>query len=341
MTLDQFIACRIREEDALEVSRNANPRRRGQLVGLRNSMPGWLRQSKLQDLDVQHCQAYREHLLTTGSRASGSPRNERSANTRFREFQRLLDEAKKRDHITINPAREVEIPKPLEKRRSGAISPNDIFFEAELRTVLHQLHTNHDRPDLYVCFSLMALTGLTAAEALVLRRRDIVLEFLGKEGPRPLIWVRHAQCSGKVRKLQQGRRKVEASPSLVRLLSQWLDRISRKPSAWLFPCSTSPNECLPYTDVVRAWKYAVRILPSSRQLPLGAIRDTYAAFLIDHREDVVHVGLHLGYKSVRPVEKRYKHWITRYSRGKMLGLHQKIGICGLGRLTSPTAPEAA
>ncbi len=325
MTLDQFIRLLMAEEDHKN-SKGASSQRRMRLKGLYNSMPEWLAATHMERLDVSHCKLYKDHLLSTGRSSSGEVRSERSAITRFKEFRRLLDEAIRRNAIKKpNPAGQVALPKPMGSRRSGAISPNDIFSEEEVRTLLHHLSKHTDRPDLYVCLALMALTGLKATEVVALRRRDISLTFWGKEGIRPLIRVRSARRDGSGRKLPRQDRAVDASPSLVRLLTQWLGRLSRKPNAWLFQCPIRPNECIRYTEVVHAWRRALRILLPERRLPLEALRDTYAAYLLDHGEDVVHVGLFLGYASVRPVEKRYKHWITRHSRGKSAWLHSKIG----------------
>ena len=345
MTVDQFI-CRLMTEQDHKISKEANSRRHMRLKGLRNSMPAWLAATQMERLDVSDCKSYKDHLFSPSGSSIGKERSERSSISRFNEFRRLLDEAIGRNAIKQpNPAGQIALPKPMGSRRSGAISPNDIFLEEELRALLHHLSGNNDRPDLYMCLALMALTGLKVTEAVAIRRRDISLTFWGKEGIRPLIRVRSPRRDGRGTKRQRDYRIVDLSPSLVSLLTQWLGRLSPKPNARLFPCPLRPNEALRCTEVVHAWRRALRILPPTRRLPLGALRDTYAAYLIDHKEDVVHVGLFLGYASVRPVEKRYKHWITRHSRGKVGWLHQKIGFPDLAPIAAaeatPATPRAA
>lgn len=328
ITVEHFLKSLIRTA-VQDADRGKSPRRPESLKGLFKTVPIWLRKVTLQHLDVGHCARYLAELQSQHpGGAMAHPRrvrNEFSTNARFRQFQRALDRAVTRKIIKQNPAREVTIPTPEGTRRPEGISRDQVFRIEEMKRLLHYMAINH-KPGVYVCFCVMALTGMQASEVVALRRRDIDFEHVeeGTTCPRPRIHVCRSEASGKILLHRRGGRWVDVTPGLKDIVDQWLARRPKSPNAWLFPSDSRTNQCLRYTDLSREWHHALQKMEPSRRLPLTSLRDTYAVQLLERRENVVYLSLQLGYALVTHLEHRYDHWLIRHSSGVLAQLHQGL-----------------
>lgn len=338
-TVESFLLQLMKELKPADTTRSRNGRTPQPWKGLLNTIPDWLRTIELQDLDVDHCEQYwtslrPRHLMLVGAeQRPGKKRSEQSAKKYFQAFTRALDQAVKHRLLKANPAREVTFAKPMATNSTPAISRDQVWRIAEVRALL-QAFAQSARPAVYVCFCLMALTGLTASEAAALQRRDLDLDYCEPElnHPRPRIHVQRLEDCGKMVRL--GRRKdrwVDVSPPLERVLRQWLTRLPDRPQTWLFPCPESSQisrrslGCLSYRELVSEWKRALK-RTSLPQLPLRSVRDTYAVLLLDRGENLVYLSLQLGYRLVTRMEKRYGPWIKRQSHGLLNGIHEELGM---------------
>lgn len=318
LTIDQFLSRLIKQADDNQTCLREAQR----LIELRETCPRWLLRIKLHNLERQDCQDYWDQLNpVTKTKSSQTPQSKESAREQFSLFRQVLDKAVD-EYMEANPANDIDIPKPA--RRLDALHPDNVLETDELVTLLHK-QAQGNRPDLYVCFSLMAVAGLQAREVLALRRQDIQLEFVGPEGIEPRIRVRNVG-KRRVREAAGDRRGVHLAPSLVRLLAQWLSKVSKRPNGFVFRRATRAGGRLQYHDLVHAWRTLQKEVGTRSPLPLKSLRDTFAALLLDGGEDIIYVSRQLGYKSVAQVEQRYKHWIEREGRGKLAQVHGNLSV---------------
>ncbi len=310
-----------------------SPRKAMALRQLLNTVPTWLRKVKLGQLTLEHCEKYLgclrppRYQTTSVSRPVTKARTEQSINQYFVDFRSILDKAVKRKLLDQNPAYEVKIGKALGGSPTVAISPDDIMRVGDLRKLLQSI-AQTESPAIYVCFCVMALTGLRAVEAATLQQRDIDFDdkTSANEVRRPCIRVQRYQACASILSAAPPR-VVDMSPRLEAILRQWLPRTTGRPKAWLFPASKKgPLPCLSYLALGRTWKRALRKIGFHTSLPLRSLRDSYAVHLIDRGENLVYLSQQLGYKLVDRTAKRYDPWLKKRSLGKARLIHQNLGL---------------